>query len=93
MQTDPRNFSRPMEFIPERRDDNPKAFLAFSAGQFLCVGKQLAYQEMRLFLGRLVGLFDFRPGPGFNCEAFGPATKFKGTLLIPAIPVIVEERK
>lgn len=59
------NFHLPDEFIPERwldderfKDDNKAAFQPFSVGPRNCVGKNLAYFEMRIVLARLLWNFD-----------------------------------
>ncbi|KAK3693167.1 cytochrome P450 [Podospora appendiculata] len=62
------NFAVPDEFIPERwvedgRDpkfdnDRREALQPFSVGPRNCIGKNLAYVEMRLILARLVWNFD-----------------------------------
>ncbi|KAJ8124646.1 hypothetical protein O1611_g8994 [Lasiodiplodia mahajangana] len=65
---DPVNFHRPLEFIPERwmedacpefRKDDKAAFKPFSTGPRDCIGKNLAWAEMRLILAQLVWTFDF----------------------------------
>jgi cytochrome P450 len=65
-----RNFTSPNEFIPERwldqnehqgrRFDKERhsAFQPFSVGPRNCIGKNLAYVEMRLILARLLWNFD-----------------------------------
>ncbi|VDC02502.1 unnamed protein product [Peniophora sp. CBMAI 1063] len=63
MQRDPRFFSSPTAFVPERwlKDGGASthAFLPFSAGPTTCAGKALAMLEMRMLLVRLVQQFDF----------------------------------
>ncbi|KAH8686184.1 cytochrome P450 monooxygenase [Ilyonectria robusta] len=63
----PANFTRPDEFIPERwlgdprfANDKVEAFQPFSVGSRNCIGKNLAYAEMRLILARLVWNFDIQ---------------------------------
>lgn len=56
------NFTNPWEFNPERflnpgEGDVLEALQAFSVGPRNCIGRNLAYAEMRLILARLV--FDF----------------------------------
>ena len=55
MHRDPRNFSRPNSFWPERwlpetktEVHNPNAFMPFSYGPENCVGKNLALLELRV---------------------------------------------
>ncbi|TVY35570.1 Cytochrome P450 monooxygenase [Lachnellula occidentalis] len=61
----PTNFVRADEFIPERwmggdefAGDNRRAVQPFSVGRRDCIGRNLAYAEMRLILARLVWNFD-----------------------------------
>ncbi|KAM0292742.1 hypothetical protein HYE67_011444 [Fusarium culmorum] len=66
-----RNFTDPDEFKPQRflpqthslyeeryASDNKAAFKPFSAGPRDCIGKNLAYAEMRLVVSRLLWAFD-----------------------------------
>ncbi|CCF36308.1 cytochrome P450 monooxygenase [Colletotrichum higginsianum] len=64
----PGNFSMPDDFIPERWmgderfvDDRTDAFQPFSFGSRNCIGRNLAYAEMRMILARIVWNFDLRP--------------------------------
>lgn len=61
------NFRRPKEFIPERALPNPPAEFAndsrgvlqpFSVGPRNCIGRNLAYNEMRLIFARVLWNFD-----------------------------------
>ncbi|OQV03600.1 hypothetical protein CLAIMM_08622 [Cladophialophora immunda] len=60
----PENFQQPDEFIPERwldvaySADKKKATQPFSLGPRVCLGKNLAWMEMRLMLVRLLWHFD-----------------------------------
>jgi cytochrome P450 len=61
----PANFARPAEFLPERwlpsspfPNDIKAAFQPFSVGPRSCIGKILAYAEMRLILARLLWNFN-----------------------------------
>ncbi|KAI0855789.1 cytochrome P450 ClCP1 [Xylaria cubensis] len=65
---DPTNFHKPLEFIPERwmkdtppefMDDDKTVFKPFSVGPRDCIGKNLAWAQMRLILAHLVWNFDF----------------------------------
>ncbi|KAF6809741.1 trichothecene c-15 hydroxylase [Colletotrichum plurivorum] len=63
----PDHFTAPEEFVPERwlgddrfANDAKQAFQPFSVGPRNCLGKNLAYAEMRLILTRLVWNFDIR---------------------------------
>ncbi|KUJ15044.1 cytochrome P450 [Mollisia scopiformis] len=59
------NFRNPECFVPERfcgdemyADDNRSVFNPFSTGPRNCIGKNLAYAEMRLILSKLLFNFD-----------------------------------
>lgn len=61
----PKNFALPDSFIPERwlgdprfDDDRKEAFQPFVYGPRNCLGKNLAYAEMRLILARIIWNFD-----------------------------------
>lgn len=62
------NFSKPQEFIPERflekdssdfKGDNYAAYQPWSVGVRNCIGRNLAYAELRLVLAKLLWHFDF----------------------------------
>ncbi|CAI7657890.1 unnamed protein product [Penicillium crustosum] len=59
-----RNFRLPNQFIPERwigdefATDNKSAFQPFSFGPRNCIGKNLAYHELRLILAKVLYNFD-----------------------------------
>ncbi|KAI1132297.1 cytochrome P450 monooxygenase [Nemania abortiva] len=62
---DPANFKDPESFIPERwlgdprfDSDDKEAFQPFSLGGRNCIGKNLAYSEMKLILARLTWNYD-----------------------------------
>ncbi|KAK4656797.1 hypothetical protein QC762_207340 [Podospora pseudocomata] len=62
------NFHRPNEFLPERwlggkdggafADDRREVSQPFSIGPRNCIGRQLAYAEMRLILAKILWHFD-----------------------------------
>ena len=63
-----RNFAHPEQFIPERWLDNAgpefssdsrEVLQPFHVGPRNCLGKNLAYAEMRLFLAKMLWHFDF----------------------------------
>ncbi|KAF2265415.1 cytochrome P450 [Lojkania enalia] len=65
------NFTRPEEFIPERfieglEGDILSVFEPFSVGRHKCLGRKLAWVEMRLTLARLLYSFDIRPARGYQ---------------------------
>lgn len=66
----PSNFAEPDSFIPERWLNDPRfssddkaAFQPFSSGPRNCIGKSLAYAEMRLVLAKLLWNFDLELDP------------------------------
>ncbi|KAJ5824290.1 hypothetical protein N7447_006630 [Penicillium robsamsonii] len=61
----PTNFADPDQFIPERHLDDPRfandsktAMQPFSFGPRNCIGRNLAYVEMRIILARMIFNFD-----------------------------------
>lgn len=71
----PRNFVEPDAFIPERwlkdapekfRDDNHSVMNPFSFGPRNCLGKNLAYAEMRVILAKMLWHFDLELAPGMD---------------------------
>ncbi|KAK7444524.1 hypothetical protein VKT23_008875 [Stygiomarasmius scandens] len=71
---DPRYFSSPNEFLPERWLDpttsNVAAFIPFSYGPANCVGKVLARQEMFMVTSTLLQKFYFSFAKGFRLESW-----------------------
>ncbi|GKZ20922.1 hypothetical protein AbraIFM66951_003819 [Aspergillus brasiliensis] len=66
----PRNFIRPDDFLPERwgndpefAGDNKAACQPFSFGPRNCLGKNLAYHEMRLILAKVLYHYDLTLAP------------------------------
>jgi cytochrome P450 len=51
-------------YDPSFAKDNKKCFYPFSHGPANCIGKNLAYAELRLILARLVWKFDLLRQPG-----------------------------
>ncbi|KAL2815736.1 cytochrome P450 [Aspergillus granulosus] len=66
---DPENFKRPNEYIPERWlsdefvSDNKAALQPFSFGPRNCLGKNLAYSELRMILAKVLFYFDLSLAP------------------------------
>ncbi|KAL5335510.1 cytochrome P450 [Aspergillus crustosus] len=66
---DPANFNRPDEFIPERwisddfATDHKAALQPFSFGPRNCLGRNLAYSEIRLILAKVLWHFDLGLAP------------------------------
>ncbi|KAL0933999.1 cytochrome P450 ClCP1 [Colletotrichum truncatum] len=66
-------FKDPDEYHPERflgdekfATDNKNAFQPFHIGARNCLGRNLAYVEMRLILARLLWNFDVKLAPGYE---------------------------
>lgn len=65
------NFKDPWSFHPERwlekdeefAGDNKDVFQPFSFGLRNCIGRSLAYMEMRIILSRLIWNFDLALAP------------------------------
>ncbi|TLD14701.1 hypothetical protein PspLS_11106 [Pyricularia sp. CBS 133598] len=64
-----KNFAQPMTFAPNRwlptadpifKNDKKEAFQPFSHGSRDCIGKNLAYTEMRIILARMLWNFDIQ---------------------------------
>ncbi|KAL7794294.1 cytochrome P450 [Trichoderma ceciliae] len=67
----PNLWKQPEDFIPERwlgdpafENDKRSAFQPFSAGPRNCIGKNLAYAEMRLILARVIMEYDIKLAEG-----------------------------
>ncbi|KAF2218795.1 cytochrome P450 [Elsinoe ampelina] len=65
MHLDERNFSNPELYLPDRwiepekqQTHNPRALSPFGYGVTGCIGKNLAFMEMRLVLAQFVARFD-----------------------------------
>ncbi|KAF2691455.1 cytochrome P450 [Lentithecium fluviatile CBS 122367] len=64
------NFKKPDEFIPERwfgsayASDNKLASRPFSMGPRGCIGKNLAYMELRLVMARMIWRFELECADG-----------------------------
>lgn len=71
MHRDSRNFYDPDDFIPDRwindpvdsKPHNAKAFSPFGYGVTSCIGKNLAFMEMRVVLAQFLRKFDFAMKP------------------------------
>ncbi|KAH9847877.1 cytochrome P450 [Lenzites betulinus] len=89
MQMSPDNFSpEPTSFRPERWQPgglgpntvtNRMALASFSYGQHSCMGKALAYQQMRYVLARLVLAFDMEFRADFDVKTFREGILGMGT--------------
>ncbi|EUC27100.1 hypothetical protein COCCADRAFT_10212 [Bipolaris zeicola 26-R-13] len=91
------NFHRPLDFCPERwlpestrnpqspfYGDNRDAMQAFSIGPRNCIGRNLAYNEMRVILARVLWNFDLTLSPESSSWDKQKAFSFweKGPLMV-----------
>ncbi|EPQ50635.1 cytochrome P450 [Gloeophyllum trabeum ATCC 11539] len=79
---DRNNFARPDEFIPERwlqssniQPHSRDAYVPFSYGSGVCIGKQVALQNMKLFTAGLLNSFDLSFGEGFDVAKYDASYK------------------
>ncbi|KAF3384940.1 hypothetical protein F1880_002809 [Penicillium rolfsii] len=100
LQRDARNFPRPLEFIPERWLDkelglvlDDRAFFPFAIGHYACVGKQLAYLQMRMAIWSIAREFDISLAPGEDGKSFDEDTKDTFTLAVPPLHLIFSKRE
>lgn len=81
-------FVNPSEFMPERFTTSPElilnrsAFFPFLIGTFACIGKQLAYREMRVVAAKLALGFDIKFAEGETGERLFRETKDNFTLTL-----------
>lgn len=102
----PANFHRPYDFLPERvagasdpsspfAHDKRAALQPFSYGPRNCIGKNLAYAEMRLLLAKLLWHFDWELEEGM--EGWTRQKSFaiweRGPLIVKLMPVMRGEVK
>lgn len=103
---DPRNFSHPDTFWPDRWliaeglqqseekiVHNPNAFTPFSFGPYNCVGKNIAMQEMRVLLCHFVQKLNFRFPDGFDSSQYEQTVADKFVFHVGRLPVVVESRE
>ncbi|KAJ5729914.1 cytochrome P450 [Penicillium malachiteum] len=77
LMSDPRYFPQGECFIPERwTEESPelildrRAYIPFGTGHHSCPGRQVALNEMRLILARLVREFNILPFEGYDEKRF-----------------------
>ena len=81
IQRDSHTFPKPLEFIPERWDDNMSAecdvppgdrngFLCFSGGARSCIGRKFAMQEAVIILAQLLRNLKFEVDDDYVVEPF-----------------------
>ena len=72
---------------------NLSAFIPFSFGPANCVGKQLAYREMRLVIAALVKKYDIRFADGYEADKYVSQLKDDTVLTKGELPVIITKRQ
>ncbi|KAI5788576.1 cytochrome P450, partial [Pyronema domesticum] len=100
MLTDERYFPQGSRFWPERwlgenRQEGVKdirAFVPFSYGPHVCIGKHLAYNEMRLAVARTVEGFKVTLGEGFCEERYRDEWRDYFTVMIGGIEMVFRPR-
>lgn len=82
---DPANFARPDEFLPERwlpgstlKPHNRDAYVPFSYGFGVCVGKALALRNVRLVTATLVRAFDLHFASNLDVKVYDASYKEYG---------------
>lgn len=102
VQRDPKNFTQPLEFVPERwteslRDPtwthNSKAWIPFQTGAYACAGKQLALNELRILVAKIIRNFDIVMPEGFDHAAFQNSIKAFQSIIMGPLQLQVKSRK
>ncbi|KAJ5919142.1 cytochrome P450 oxidoreductase [Penicillium verhagenii] len=96
---DERVFGRPNEFVPERWTTEPElikdasAFIPFGAGPYVCVGKQLAFMEIRRVTAEILTRYDVSFAPEYNEASFWKGKQDAFTLVAAPMEMVFNERK
>ncbi|KAH8927524.1 cytochrome P450 [Atractiella rhizophila] len=98
---DERYFDKPNEFRPERwlpsrpKDEtfNVRASQPFTTGPYSCVGKNLAWEELRTVLTVVLRRYDFKLSQEFSDEKFLKGSKDYFTIYTPELEVHISRRK
>ncbi|KAK4946002.1 hypothetical protein LTR10_014804 [Elasticomyces elasticus] len=99
MARDPSIWPSPETFVPERygsRSDlmpYPTAFAPFSIGPYACIGKNLAYMEVRMLVAQIVRMFDVRLAEGETGEDLLVGSKDHFTVGLGGLRMCFERRK
>ncbi|GKZ77667.1 hypothetical protein AnigIFM56816_011408 [Aspergillus niger] len=99
VQNDPRYYRSPEEYVPERWTDekpdwimNRAAYFPFVGGAYSCVGKGLAYIELRVVVAMLFGRFDVRFAEGEDGRRFREETRDTFVASLGEFRVVFSER-
>lgn len=90
------NSFRPERWIDSKTEDafEQKAFIPFGFGPTGCVGKALAWMEMRLVLATLIRRFDLLPKSGFDYDRYPECIKDAFTMArTKPLPVVIKRRQ
>lgn len=99
IQRSPKAYKQPDSFIPERWTTRPEllinrgAFLTFGGGASSCIGKQLAYMEMRTVLAKLVLEFEIKFDSLEDGQALLNETKDCFTCILAPLHLVFSSRK
>ncbi|KAL6250930.1 hypothetical protein RBB50_001138 [Rhinocladiella similis] len=99
IQTSPKAYVDPLEYVPERWTTQPElvlnkaAWFPFLLGPYGCIGKQVALMELRISIAKLVLAFDIQFAPGEDGTAFMTDTMDCFTQVLAPIEIIFAERK
>lgn len=92
-------FVHPDEFVAERWTTQPElilhktAFAPFLIGPFACIGRQLAYNEMRTVAAMLVLTFEMRLADGEDGSTLLNKSLDVFTLSLAPLQVVFEQRR
>lgn len=71
---------------------NTEAFIPFSFGPAHCIGKQLAYREMRIVIASMLQKFDICFEKGYNTEQWLDDLRDEFLLVKGKLPVVLQAR-
>lgn len=71
---------------------NPAAFIPFSFGPAVCVGKNLALQEMSMMVALIAQKFDMKVAPGWNTKEWEAHIEDWFVLKLGSLPVVLKAR-
>lgn len=89
IQRDPRYWSDPLSFKPERwasLSTESVPFIAFTRGRWVCPGRALAMMEMRTLIGRMALRFDMALAE--DGAKFEAGMKDTFTMTLPPLPLV-----
>ena len=102
---DPRNFSHPETFFPDRwliaaglqaapetLTHNPNAFIPFSFGPWNCVGKNLAMLELKCVTTHMVQRLSLRFQDGYDPAEWDRDLEDRFVITAGKLPIIAERR-